>query len=45
MKSGLGNLTARTLDQLAGTIRSRLRRIQRQPDLSTAFLGQTGLAP
>jgi len=29
--------------RLADTIRSRLRHIQRQPDLITAFLGQTGL--
>jgi hypothetical protein len=29
MKSGLGNLTACTLDQLTATIRNRLGRIQR----------------
>lgn len=34
-KSGLGILTVRNLDQLAGTVRSRLRRIQRQPGLIT----------
>lgn len=43
MKSGLGNLAARTLDQLTAAIRSRLSRIQRQPCLIAAFLGQTGL--
>ena len=43
MKSSLGNLASCTLDQLAVTIRHRLGRIQRQPALITAFLGQTGL--
>jgi transposase len=43
MKNGLGNLAACTLDQLAATVRSRLRRIQRQPGLIASFLGQTGL--
>ena len=43
MKSGLGNLAACTLDQLTATIRRRLRRIQRQPALINALLGQTGL--
>ena len=43
MKSGLGNLAADGLDQLAETIRSRLQHIQRQPGLITGFLGQTGL--
>jgi putative transposase len=42
MKSGLGNLAA-TLDQLAGMMRQRLARIQRQPALIAGFLGQTGL--
>jgi hypothetical protein len=45
MKSGLGNLAALTLDQLAAAVRNRLRRIQRQPGLITALLGQTGLTP
>jgi hypothetical protein len=44
MKSGLGNLATRTIDQLAAIIRNRLGRIQRQPALITALLGQTGLA-
>jgi putative transposase len=43
MKSSLGNLAACTLDQLAATIRRRLGRIQRQPALIAALLGQTGL--
>ena len=43
MKSGLGNHTAPTLDQLEAIVRSRLRAIQRQPDLINALLGQTGL--
>jgi DDE superfamily endonuclease len=43
MKSSLGNLAPCSLDQLAATIRDRLRRIQRQPDLITGLLGQTGL--
>ena len=43
MKSGLGNHTATTLDELETIVRSRLRSIQRRPDLINAFLGQTGL--
>lgn len=43
MKSGLGNLSATTLDQLAAAVRNRLRRIQRQPELVTALLGQACL--
>jgi transposase len=43
MKSGLGNRAACTLDQLAALIRTRLSRIQHQPALINAFLGQTGL--
>ena len=43
MKSGLGNLAACTLDQLAATVRTRLRTIQHQPGLINGFLGQTGL--
>jgi len=43
MKSGLGNHAATTLDQLEALVRSRLRTIQRQPGLISAFLGQTGL--
>ena len=43
MKSGLGNLAACTLDQLAATMRNRLCRIQHRPDTVTGLLGQTGL--
>jgi hypothetical protein len=43
MKSGLGNLAASSLDQLAEAVRSRLRCIQRQPGLINGLLGQTGL--
>jgi transposase len=44
MKNGLGNLAAGTTDQLAAAMRHQLDRIQRQPNLITGFLGQTGLA-
>ena len=43
MKSSLGNHAATTLDELEAMVRSRLRKIQRCPDLINAFLGQTGL--
>ena len=43
MKGNLGNHAATTLDQLEAMVRSRLRRLQRRPDLINAFLGQTGL--
>ena len=43
MKSSLGNHAATTLDELESMVRSRLRKIQRRPDLINAFLGQTGL--
>ena len=43
MKNGLGNLAAGTVDELAATIRSRLRRTQHRPALISGFLGQTGL--
>ena len=43
MKSGLGNHAATTLDQLEALVRSRLRAIQRRPDLINALLRQTGL--
>ena len=43
MKSGLGNHAATTLDELEAIVRSRLRTIQRRPDLINALLGQTGL--
>ena len=43
MKSGLGNHTAATLDQLEAIVRTRLRTIQRRPGLINALPGQTGL--
>ena len=43
MKSGLGNHAAATLGQLEAIVRTRLRNIQRRPDLINALLGQTGL--
>jgi transposase len=43
MKSSLGNHAATTLDELEAMVRSRLRKIQRRPDLINALLGQTGL--
>ncbi len=44
MKSSLGNHAATTLDELETMVRSRLRQIQRRPDLINALLGQTGLS-
>jgi len=38
--TGPASLAARTLDQLAAAVRSRLARIQHRPDLITGFLGQ-----
>jgi hypothetical protein len=43
MKSSLGNHAATSLDELEVMVRSRLRSIQRRPDLINALLGQTGL--
>jgi transposase len=43
VKSGLGNHAATTLGELETLVRSRLRSIQRRPDLINALLGQTGL--
>ncbi len=43
MKNGLGNLAACTVDQLAGTVRNRLRPIQHRPGLISGFLAQAGL--
>ncbi len=44
MKSGLGNLAARSVDHLAAVVRNRLKRIQYRPDLFPGFLAQTGLS-
>jgi DDE superfamily endonuclease len=43
MKSSLGNHTAHNLDELEAIVRSRLRQIQRRPEIINALLGQTGL--
>ena len=43
MKNGLGNLAAADVDQLAASMKNRLKRIQYQPALIEAFLAQTGL--
>ena len=43
VRTGLGNLAARTADQLAAIVRNRLKRIQYQPALIDGFLAQTGL--
>jgi putative transposase len=44
LKRDLGNLVRRTVDQLAATCRTQLKRMQYRPDLITGFLGQTGLS-
>jgi hypothetical protein len=41
-KAVLGNHAATTLTQLEALVRSRLRAIQRRPELINALLGQTG---
>jgi hypothetical protein len=41
MKSGLGNHAASTPNQLEALVRSRLRAIQRRPDLINALLSRT----
>ena len=43
LKRGLGNLAATGIDDLATTMRSRLRNIQNQPDLIAGFIAQTGM--
>jgi hypothetical protein len=44
MKRGLDNLAACGLDQLAATVKRRLKQIQYRPDLIDGFLAQTGRA-
>ena len=41
--NGLGNLSARDVDQLAAIVKNRLKRIQYRPALIDGFLAQTGL--
>ena len=43
MKNGLGHLAAADVDQLAGIVRNRLKRIQYRPALIDGFLAQAGL--
>jgi hypothetical protein len=43
MKNGLGNLAPGSADQLAATVRNRLKRIRYRPALINGFLAQTGL--
>ena len=43
MKASLGNLAVRDVDQLAATMKNRLKTIQYRPALIEAFLAQTGL--
>lgn len=43
LKRGLGNLAACGLDQLAATVKTRLKQIQYRPELIDGFLAQTGL--
>jgi transposase len=43
LKNGLGNLAARSIDQLAVLVKTRLKRMQYRPDLIDAFIAETGL--
>ena len=43
VKGSLGNLTARSIDQLAVTVKSLLKRIQYRPGLIDGFIAETGL--
>jgi hypothetical protein len=43
-KRDLGNLVACTVDQLAATVKTLLKRIQYRPELIDGFLAQTGLS-
>jgi hypothetical protein len=44
LKRDLGNLVACTVDQLAATVKTLLKRIQYRPELIDGFLAQTGLS-
>jgi putative transposase len=44
MKSGLGNLAASGVTELAATVTNRLKTIQYRPELLGGFLAQTGSA-
>lgn len=43
LKRGLANLAARSTDQLAALVRSRLKRMQYRPGLLDGFIAETGL--
>jgi putative transposase len=43
LKRDLGNLVACSVDQLAATVKTLLKRIQYRPELIDGFLAQTGL--
>jgi hypothetical protein len=44
LKGSLGNLSVRTVDELAATVKNRLKRMQYRPELIDGFLAQTGLS-
>jgi transposase len=43
LKHDLGNLATTNIDDLADTVKTRLKQIQYRPDLIDGFLAQTGL--
>nr|WP_235922124.1 transposase [Lentzea tibetensis] len=43
-KHSLGNLAVQGIDDPAAIVKTRLKRIQYHPELTDAFLAQTGLA-
>jgi len=43
LKRGLGNLAARSIDQLAVLVKTRLKKMQYRPGLIDAFIAETGL--
>ena len=45
LKKSLGNLTPCSIDDLAGLVRTRLKRMQYRPDLLYGLIAETGLIP
>ncbi|MFB7223839.1 transposase [Streptomyces sp. NPDC056227] len=45
LKNSLGNLAPCSIDELAALARTRLKRMQYQPDLLNGFINETGLIP
>jgi transposase len=43
LKRGLGNLAARSIDQLTVLVKTRLKKMQYRPGLIDAFIAETGL--